>query len=171
MNSFFESHITSSNVHIRWMVKRDMPFVHSIERQSFEHPWSEEDWIRSSRQRDCIGMVAEQNEEVVGFMIYELHPQTIHVLNFAVHPDARRQGVGRTMVGKLTSKLSPRRRNTIVLEVRETNLIGQQFFRSLGFRAVRVLRDFYNALDCSEDAYQMRYRSRIERTEKPDMKT
>lgn len=160
-----QTHIASKEVHIRWMIRRDMPFVHSIENQSFfPYAWSEEEFIRCLRQRDCIGMVAERNEEVVGFMIYELHPKTIHVLNFAVHPDARRQGVGREMVCKLTSKLTPSRRNTIVLEVTESNLIAQQFFRSLGFRAVRVLRDFYQ--DCDEDAYQMRYRM-----EDTDMKT
>jgi ribosomal-protein-alanine N-acetyltransferase len=113
-------------------------------------------------------MVAERNEEVVGFMIYELHPKTLHVLNFAVHPDARRQGVGRAMVGKLTSKLTPSGRNTIVLEVRETNLIAQLCYRSLGFRAVRVIRDFYH--DCNDDAYQMRYRRPTDK-EETDMKT
>ena len=47
------------NVHIRWMIRRDMPEVLQIERTSFEYPWSEEDFIRCLRQRNCIGMVAE----------------------------------------------------------------------------------------------------------------
>jgi ribosomal-protein-alanine N-acetyltransferase len=42
--------------------------------------------------------------------------------------------------------------------VRETNLSAQLFFRSLGFRAVSVLRDFYE--DTTEDAYLMQYRYR-----------
>ncbi len=62
-----------SCVHIRWMIRRDMPSVIEIEENSFEFPWSEDEFIRCLRQRNCIGMVAELSEQVVGFMIYELH--------------------------------------------------------------------------------------------------
>ena len=81
-------------VHIRWMIRRDMPEVLAIEEQCFEFPWSEEDFIRCLRQRNCIGMVAEHSERVVGFMIYELHKNRLHILNFAVHaalPPPRRR--------------------------------------------------------------------------------
>jgi ribosomal-protein-alanine N-acetyltransferase len=145
-------------VHIRWMIRRDMPEVLEIENHSFEFPWTEEDFIRCLRQRNCIGMVAEHDERVVGFMIYELHKNRLHVLNFAVHPDFRRRKVGTTMINKLSGKLSPQRRNRILLEIRETNLQAQLFFRDRGFRAISVLRDFYD--DTTEDAYLMQYRFR-----------
>ena len=144
------------SVHIRWMIRRDMPEVLKIENSSFEFPWTEEDFIRCLRQRNCIGMVAEYDERVVGFMIYELHKDQLHVLNFSVRPDVRRRDVGAQMVNKLVGKLSQQRRNKIVLEIRETNLAAQMFFRSLGFRAISVLRDYYD--DTVEDAYVMSYR-------------
>ena len=144
------------SVHIRWMIRRDMPEVIKIEQASFEFPWSEEDFIRCLRQRNCIGMVAEYDERVVGFMIYELHKTRLHILNFATAPDCRRHGIGHQMVAKLIGKLSSQRRNRILLEVRETNLDAQLFFRDEGFRAITVLRDFYE--DTVEDAYLMQYR-------------
>ena len=143
-------------VHIRWMIRRDMPAVLSIEEASFEFPWSEEEFIRCLRQRNCIGMVAEKDDEVVGFMIYELHKNRLHLMNFAVAPNLRRCSVGAAMVDKLISKLSMDRRNRILLEVRETNLDAQLFFKSLGFRAISVVRDFYE--DTTEDAYVMQFR-------------
>jgi ribosomal-protein-alanine N-acetyltransferase len=143
-------------VHIRWMIRRDMPEVLAIESSSFEFPWSEEDFIRCLRQRNCIGMIAEHDERIVGCMIYELHRNRLHLLNFAVHPDHRRRGIGRRMIQKLITKLSTQRRDRITLEVRETNLAAQLFFRSLGFRAISVLRDFYD--DTVEDAYLMQFR-------------
>ena len=145
-----------SCVHIRWMIRRDMPSVLAIEQQSFEFPWTEEEFIRCLRQRDCIGMVAERNEEVAGFMIYELHKTRIHILSFAVNPNIRRQSVGSAMIEKLVSKLAYQRRNRIVLEVRETNLAAQLFFRQLGFRATGVLKSFYE--DTPEDAFLMQFR-------------
>jgi len=142
-------------VHIRWMIRRDMPEVLQIEDRSFEFPWSDEDFVRCLRQRNCIGMVAEHDERIVGFMIYELHRNKLHILNFAVHDDLRRRSVGSQMIRKLVSKLSHQRRNRIVLEVRETNLSAQLFFRNHGFRAVSLLRQFYE--DTPEDAYLMQY--------------
>jgi ribosomal-protein-alanine N-acetyltransferase len=144
-----------TRVHIRWMIRRDMPEVLAIEHTSFEFPWCEEEFLRVLRQRNCIGMVAELGDRIVGFMIYELHRSRIHVLDFATHPEFRRQGVGRQMISKLAGKLSSQRRNRIALYVRETNLPAQLFFRIVGFRAVEVLREHFQ--DSGEDAYGMLY--------------
>ena len=142
-------------VHVRWMIRRDMAEVVAIEQEAFEFPWSEEEFTRCLRQRNCIGMVAEMADSVVAFMIYELHRSKLHVLNFAVVRSHRRLGIGSRMMDKLVGKLTPDRRGRIVLEVRETNLPAQLFFRSLGFRATSVLKDFYE--DSTEDAYLMQY--------------
>ena len=142
-------------VHIRWMIRRDMPEVLAIEHASFEFPWCEEEFLRVLRQRNCIGMVAEYGERVVGFMIDELHKNKLHVLDFATHPEFRRQGVGHQMVGKLVGKLSSHRRTRIALYVRETNLASQLFYRVQGFRAVEVAREHYQ--DTGEDAFVMQY--------------
>lgn len=141
--------------HIRWMIRRDMPEVLEIEKASFEFPWSEEDFIRCLRQRNCIGMVVEHQARVVGFMLYELHKNKLHVLNFVVRPDVRRRGVGTQMVEKLKSRLSQHRRNRVCLEIRETSLAAQVFFKNADFLAVSVLRDYYD--DTTEDAYVFQY--------------
>ena len=54
-------------VHIRWMIRRDMTEALAIEADSFEFPWCENDFLRCLRQRNCIGMVAEHNDRIVGF--------------------------------------------------------------------------------------------------------
>src|SRR5262245_35310405 len=92
-----------ARVHIRWMIRRDMAEVLHIEEHSFEYAWTEEESRRCLRQRKCIGMVAEHGEKVVGFMIYELHENKLHILHSAVHGDWRRAGVGGQMVAKLIS--------------------------------------------------------------------
>lgn len=143
------------SLQIRWMIRRDMAEVLAIEQQSFEFQWTEGDFLQCLRQRNCIGMVAELNGRVAGFMIYELSKSRLHILNFAVAPWARRQGIGMQMIEKLINKLSQQRRDAITLEVRETNLAAQMFFKLQGFRALCVLRDHYQ--DTSEDAYLMEF--------------
>lgn len=143
-------------VHIRWMIRRDMPEVLQIEQDSFDYSWTEEDFLRCLRQRNCIGMVAEAGERVVGFMIYELHKNKLHILNFAVCPSCRRGGIGEQMIAKLIGKLSSHRRTKITLAIRESNLNAQLFFRAQDFKATKVLRNYYE--DSGEDAYLMQFR-------------
>jgi ribosomal-protein-alanine N-acetyltransferase len=153
--SNFPTSPAQTRVHIRWMIRRDMPEVLAIEHASFEYPWCEEEFLRVLRQRNCIGMVAEYGERIVGFMIYELHRNKIQILDFATQAEFRRRGVGRQMVAKLVGKLSSQRRSRISLLVRETNLQAQLFFRVVGFRATEVVREHYP--DTGEDAYGMQY--------------
>lgn len=142
-------------VHIRWMIRRDLPEVLAIEKAGFDRPRSEEEFLRVLRQRNCIGMVAESVETLVGFMVYELDKQRINVLNLAVHPAFRRMDVGSQMVAKLVGKLSRGRRTELEIPVRESNLNAQLFFRRCGFLAVGTVREHF--ADNGEDAYLMRY--------------
>lgn len=149
-----------ADLDIRWLIRRDLMEVLDIENAPFAQCWTEEDFLCCLRQRNCIGMVVERQERIVGFMIYELLKHQLHVLNFAVHPDCRRQGIGSQMVEKLKNKLIMQRRNEIFLEVRETNPLALFFFRNVGLRAIKVLRGYYE--DTDEDAIRMAYRLRNE---------
>jgi ribosomal-protein-alanine N-acetyltransferase len=141
---------------LRWIHLRDYPEVLDIENTSREYPWSDRELVHSLLQPERNGVVAEHEGRIIGYTIYELHKHRVCVCNLAVAPDCRRRGVGTQMLGKLIGKLSAQRRNRITLEVRETNLPAQLFFRDGGFRAISVMRGFYD--DSPEDAYLMGYR-------------
>lgn len=142
-------------LNVRWMIARDLDRVMAIERASFEFPWTQKQLVGCLKQRNIVGRVAELDDAVVGFMVYELTRRRITVLNLAVDPAERRRGVGRRMVGKLAGMLKIGCRNRITLVVRESNVPAQLFFRACGFRAVAILRGFYD--DTPEDAYEMHY--------------
>jgi [ribosomal protein S18]-alanine N-acetyltransferase len=144
-----------TRVHIRWMIRRDMPEVLAIEDASFELPWDEERFLSHLRERATIGMVAELGERVVGYTIYELHPRKLQILNFCVDPEFRRQGIGQQLADKLIKKLCGDRRTSLVLTLRESNLSSQLFFRRAGFLAIDVIREHFG--DTGEDGYVMRY--------------
>nr|WP_245764689.1 ribosomal protein S18-alanine N-acetyltransferase [Planctomicrobium piriforme] len=144
------------DVQIRWLIRRDMAEVLRIEQASTPNPWNDEDFLCCLRQRNCIGMVAEHNHRILGFMIYELHKSRLHILNFAVAPEGRRHGIGSQMVLRLVDKLSQQRRSEILLEIREGNLDAQLFFKKQNFKAVCVLRRHFD--DTAEDAYIMQFR-------------
>ena len=145
---------TRTEVLVRWMIRLDMPAVLRIERDSFDDPWTEEEFLGYLRERITIGQVAERGEIVVGYVVYRLHRARIEVVNLAVDPRERRRGVGTRLVGGLVQKLSAGRRRSITAKVRERNVAAQLFLRSCGFRAVCVL---HGAYDAGEDGYLMRF--------------
>ena len=139
---------------IRWMIRRDMFAVMDLERRCSLNPWTEDYIVACLRQRNTIGMVIEdEDENVIGYMVYQLYKYRLRVLNVAIDPDYQRQGHGLALICYLIAKLSPDRRNRITVDVRDGNLPAQLFFKSLGFRAVAVLKDMY--ADCDDDAYLM----------------
>jgi len=129
-------------IHVRWMIRSDMRQVREIEQLCFDFPWSEEAFIKMLRQH-CIGMVAEDGLDVLGFMVYSLHTTRIELDNLAVHPSCWRRGIGRELIETLKGKLAPQRRREVVAVVDEHNLDGQLFLRSLDFRATGTIRDGY----------------------------
>ena len=146
--------MTKSRFSLRWLIRRDLPEICEIENSSFSDPWEMDDFIAAVRDRNIIGMTVEDGEfRVAGYIIYELHKFHLEILNVAVHPECRRDGVGRMVIERLADKLSLQRRTRLELSVRETNLTAQLFFRATGFLSDGIERNPYP--DSDEDAYRM----------------
>jgi [ribosomal protein S18]-alanine N-acetyltransferase len=125
--------------HIRWMIYRDLPEVIAIDAQSFDEPFGESEFKDRLRQRNCIGMVAEIGDVVVGHIVYELHKTKLELIRLAVHDCYRRRGIGRHMLRKLCSKLAGDRRNRVTMNVDERSLAAHLWLKACDFRAVRVI--------------------------------
>lgn len=147
---------TQARCHVRWVVITDLPELCRIEGDNHPLPWNEADFRRALRQRDAVGHVAESVEtgQVVGFVIYQLHARHLEILNLAVAPDWRGKTVGTQLVKRCVDKLSSYRRTAILVDVRESNLDAQQFFKALGFRAEAVIPEHFDW----EDGYRMAFR-------------
>lgn len=151
----------SDRLMVRWLIRNDMPQVIQIEEQE-EHSWNHNDFLEVLSHRNCIGMVAGYDlngdrQQLLGYMIYELKFDQLHVLNFVVRQSHRRTGVGTAMVDKLKEKLSQQRRNEIIFDVRETNLDACLFLRVNGFEAVDTMVEHYE--DTGEDGLRFMFHS------------
>lgn len=133
-------------VHVRWMIRRDLPRCGDISFACFRPPLTVQQIEDLVAQRDCIGMVAEVGVEgrVAGFMVYRLLPESLELLAIGVAPEYRRQGVGAAMLSHIVGKLrgtANRRRKLVWLLVGERTLGAQLWLRACGFRATRVVPD------------------------------
>jgi len=137
---------------LRWLITADLPAVLQIADDCLGEQWTLEDFQECFRSLDTIGKVVEVQGAIIGFLIYQLDREAHEVLlkSIAVAPDWRRRGVAASMIQSLDRKLAQGYDRVTVL-VPEGNLPLQLLLRSLGFRAVRVLRRWYD----DEDAYQM----------------
>jgi ribosomal-protein-alanine N-acetyltransferase len=125
---------------IRWIVRRDWPGIEDCEADEPD-AWTEADLVRHLKQRNMIGMLAEWDSTVIGYMVYSLHRHHIELERLVVHPEIRRRGIGEALIDKLRSKLSPDHRTRIEVPVRESNLAAQLWLRELGFHAYFVANE------------------------------
>ena len=107
---------------IRPFEQSDLDGVCSIERRSFPHPWTGFEF-KLSHWRNPLGfLMALRNGKVVEYVIAEavkrLEPRTFrsrkreHLLNLAVDPSFRREGIGKALVEAITAYCGRRARKT-----------------------------------------------------------
>ena len=98
--------------------------------------------------------IAVESGRAVGFVVTrDLAAGESEILNLAVRQDCRRSGVGAALVREALSA-SP---GVYYLEVRESNTVARNFYKSMGFGETGRRRKYYN--DPDEDAIVMRIRS------------
>lgn len=114
----------------------DIEDIIRIEKLSFKRPWHP--WMidKVLRQESCWSLVAVIGYVAVGFAIYILEDECIELIDIAVDPAYRRQGVGEAMMHRLQSMLRPGHREWMCLEVKDTNVNACRFFAACGMREV-----------------------------------
>jgi len=132
----------------------DVAAVLEIERLSFSSPWPAyafEQELTANRMAHYV--VARSGGRVVGFAGIWLMVDEAHITTFGVHPDHRRQGVGRRLLLRLAELAIELRSDRMTLEVRVSNLPAQALYRSFGFRVAGRRVAYYS--DDGEDALVM----------------
>lgn len=141
-------------VYLRRMREDDLPAVMAVCREAFEHPWSEDLLRRELEQEWSTVLLAlcplpaegpedQRASEVVGFIVFWLVHDEIHVLNVATAPRHRRRGTGRALLVAAEEQGRGRGAWLSTLEVRVSNLPAISLYRSLGYREVGLRRGYY----------------------------
>lgn len=137
------------------MIRSDLTDVCILEIENQQSPWTESDFVHQLAKRNSIGMVVTVEDVVCGFVVYELNGNEMQIVRFHLHFTPAWLFAAEAMVEKLKGKIEQQRRDTLRLFIRETNLPAQLFFKSMGFRATGVLRNYYE--DTAEDAIAFVY--------------
>jgi ribosomal-protein-alanine N-acetyltransferase len=142
----------------RRMREDDLHRVVEIEESGFKHPWSEELLRRElGHSWSTILLAVEEDagaaERVVGFVVFWLVHDEIHVLNIATSPEDRRRGIGRALMDAAADHGRRRGARLATLEVRRSNAPAIALYRALGYRQVGIRPNYY--AEEGEDAIVM----------------
>jgi ribosomal-protein-alanine N-acetyltransferase len=128
--------------------------VMEIEIHANPTPWSKQTFKKILEQRSLSFIVIE-NSQIVGFCIANKILDECHLQNISVIEAMRRQGVGNFMLDILKKRMSLFGIASILLEVRKSNKVAQDFYRENGFNELSIRKDYYQTKNGREDAIIM----------------
>jgi len=138
---------------VRQLTSEDIAQVMAIERMSFPSPWSEQMVLEELSNPVSSFLVLEVEGRILGYLCAWWVDREVHLLSLATHPDARRRGVAKRLLRELIEAARAAGVERIFLEVRESNLIAQNLYSSMGFMEAGRRPMYYS--DTKEDAIVM----------------
>ena len=136
---------------IRRLAYGDLPRVLSIERRSFPAPWSLAMFVLELSKPSGVCLAADTGDGLAGYLVCSRYADIWHLMNVAVDPDRRREGIAERMITELLDVAGRDGRYT--LEVRVSNHGAIAMYERLGRRRAGRRRRYYH--DNGEDAMIM----------------
>src|SRR5688500_19221263 len=91
----------AAETEIRRLAYSDLPAVIAIERRSFPTPWSLAMFVLELSKPSGICLAATDGDGLIGYLVCSRYDQVWHLMNVAVAPDRRRDGVATTLIHSL----------------------------------------------------------------------
>ncbi len=139
---------------IREMKREDVPAVAELEKLCFSDPWSENSIASELDNHLSYWLVAEDNGKIAGYVGSQSVLDAADMMNLAVSPYYRQQGVGQALVNGLVQHLQQNNVIALLLEVRVSNTPAISLYEKLGFEQVGRRPKYYH--NPREDALILR---------------
>jgi ribosomal-protein-alanine N-acetyltransferase len=143
--------VSDSDNTIRRLTYSDLPAVLSIERRSFQSPWSLAMFVLELSKPAGVCLAAAGPDGLRGYLVCSRYADVWHLMNVAVDPEHRRSGVATALIRRLLAEAGPGERYT--LEVRTSNREAIRMYERFGFRHAGSRPRYYS--DNGEDALIM----------------
>ena len=128
--------------------------IAQLEKLCFSDPWSEKSIESELSCRLSCWLVAMEGDTLVGYVGSQTVIDESDMMNLAVHPDYRRQGIAEKLVVALENALRERGSKALTLEVRASNQGAIALYEKLGFQQVGKRPNYYR--NPKEDAWILR---------------
>lgn len=129
---------------IREMSASDVAAIAELEKVCFSDPWSESSIASELNNPLSYWLVAEADGEVAGYVGSQSVLDAADMMNLAVSPKYRRQGIGQELVKKLVHHLQQNNVIALLLEVRVSNTPAIALYEKIGFVQVGRRPNYYH---------------------------
>lgn len=136
------------------MNEHHVPQIALLEQECFADPWSQQSIASELHNPLSLWLVAQEGQTLLGYVGSQTCQDETDMMNIAVSPASRRQGVARALIEALVSALRQRGSKQLTLEVRASNGPARQLYESLGFLQVGLRKNYYR--NPKEDALILR---------------
>jgi len=143
----------NTQILFRPLTRDDADAVAAIEEKSFAMPWSRADFWREANNELATYIVGELDGKIVAYAGAWVSFNQAEVMNVAVEPELRGQGIGTILFGELIKAVKERGATAITLEVRPSNTAAVKLYENFGLKSVGRRKGYY--LDNGEDALIM----------------
>ena len=128
--------------------------VAALEKLCFSDPWSENSVASELNNPLSLWLVALDGDCVAGYVGSQSVMGESDMMNIAVHPDYRRQGLGEKLVEELVTALQAAGNTCLTLEVRVSNAPAVSLYEKTGFSRIGLRKNYYR--NPKEDALILR---------------
>lgn len=125
------------------MTSAHIAAVAALERVCFSDPWSETSFRTELGNPLSLWLVAVEDDALLGYVGSQTVLGESDMMNLAVSPDHRRQGIGHALCDALCAALRERGSGSLTLEVRRSNAPAIALYGAMGFRCVGVRPKYY----------------------------
>ena len=134
--------------------EQDIDIALDIERESNPFPWTVKNF------KDCIekgyySLVLKEGMKVIGFAILSVSTEESHLLNIGLAASKRGQGLGKELLEKIIMAAEVMGSKKIFLEVRISNVIAIDLYKTSGFKEIGLRKNYYRTKEGREDAILM----------------
>ena len=140
---------------IRRLSIPDLDPIVEIENAVYPTPWSRSMFAGELAKPSSVSLGAFDDEAggLVAYLIVSRYVDAWHIMNVAVHPGYRRQGVASRLLDELFELTAGDPRRGYTLEVRVSNTTAIALYERFGFEPSGIRRGYYT--DNREDALIM----------------
>jgi ribosomal-protein-alanine N-acetyltransferase len=139
------------------MTPADLDDVVALERSVYPHPWSRGNFA-DSLDAGYHAWVLREGGQLAGYFLVMAAVDEAHLLNVSVAARCQRQGLGRYLLDKVAACARGLGAESVLLEVRPSNLRALDVYRRYGFVDIGRRKAYYPAHNGQrEDAIVMRY--------------
>jgi len=141
--------------HVVELGESDVRDLIELEALCFDYHWTREQFLLGLEGGAFKVIGIRLNGVLAGYMAFSLIADEMEILNLAVHPEYRRQGLGEALLSRSLEMCEANGTTKSFLDVKVSNDPALALYQKFGYKKIGVRKKYYP--DTKEDALLFRY--------------